>query len=141
MKKIIHSFEWVPLNEEEIRGTPVTVSITISPSFSRCVGETSVKCVLFFTSPFISLIQNVSQVTFGSTAPRFVLIQRLVNHALKHVPVQTPVAILRTDAKTASRFKCYFLAFLMFVPFILSGIYFVFLTRFVFLFGGLASTK
>ena len=65
-------------------------------------------CPVLYISIYISLIQNVSQVTFGSTAPRFVLIQRLVNHALKHVPVQTPVAILRTDVKTASRFRCYF---------------------------------
>lgn len=61
---------------------------------------------VFLHRAFISLIQNVRRVTFGSTAARFVNIQRLVNHALKRVPVQAPIAILQTDAKTAIRFTC-----------------------------------
>lgn len=77
----------------------------------------------------VSLIQNVRRVTIGLTAARCVFIQRLVNHALERVPVHTPIAILRTDAKTASRYTyaCYlfFCAFLMFVPLMLPGIYFV----------------
>lgn len=50
-KRTIHCYEWVTLMMEFWGpSTSVTVLITISPSFSRYVSETSVKFVLSFTS-------------------------------------------------------------------------------------------